>query len=49
MVSLLDGTWLAVLPESGGWPAENAESVTLHRKYWEHLTPMFFNILFRES
>ena len=46
MVSLRVGTWHAVLSQLAGWPAGHAVSVTLHRRYWEHLTPKFFNICF---
>ena len=49
MVLLRDVTWLAVLPELEGWPAGHAVSVAFHRRYWEHHTPMYFNILFREN
>ena len=49
MIPLDDETWLAVLPELGGWPVEHAVSVRLHRKFWEHHTPMFVNIKLRES
>ena len=49
MVLLRDGTRLAVLPELGGWPVGHVVLVTLHMRHWEHHTPVFFNILFRES
>ena len=45
MVPLQDGTWHVVLYELSGWPAGHAVSVTLHRRYWKHHSPMFFNIL----
>ena len=46
MVPLRVGTWHAVLPVFGEYPAEQAVSEELQRKHREQQTLVFINILF---
>ena len=46
MVLLRVGTWHAVLPVFGEYPAEQAVSEALQRKHREQNTLVFLNMLF---